>query len=83
VTSPQDGHSYAISPGSPWTGAIHTTCFIGALQRGQARVPSLFSKSDTDAFHRPHEPNAGEVCGLRRRAPFTIRIFVLWNMKLN
>jgi hypothetical protein len=42
-----------ISPGSLWTGAILRTSFIGALQRGHARVPSLFSNADTNAFHRP------------------------------
>ena len=54
VTQPQDGHSYAINPGSLWTGAIRTTSFIGALQRGHAWVPSLFAKSDTNAFRHPH-----------------------------
>jgi hypothetical protein len=52
----------AARPGRGWdsrvtgVGAILTTSFIGALQRGHARVPSLFAKSDTNAFHVAH-PN--------------------------
>jgi hypothetical protein len=81
VTWPQAGHSYAISARSPWTGAILTTSFIGVLQRGHARVPSLFAKSDTNAFHVAYaESNAGRFCWLRRRAHFTIRTFMLWNL---
>jgi hypothetical protein len=45
VTWLQDGHSYAISPGSFPTGAILTTSSIGALQRGQATL--LCGSSDT------------------------------------
>jgi hypothetical protein len=45
VTWLQDGHSYAMSPGSFPTGAILTTSSIGALQRGQATL--LRGSSDT------------------------------------
>jgi hypothetical protein len=44
VTWPQDGRSYAISPGSLWTGAILSTSFIGLVQCGYATVPCLFRR---------------------------------------
>src|SRR3954454_19268749 len=72
-----------MSPGSVRTGAIQTTSFITALQRGHVRVPCLFSKSDTNAFPSPHmNPNAGQSYRLRRIALFDPK-FRAMELRLN
>jgi hypothetical protein len=44
----QDGHSYPISPGSFWAGAMRTTSSIGALQCGQEIVSSFCGRLATE-----------------------------------
>ena len=81
VTYQQDGHSYATSPGSSPTGPLLTSSSIGTLQRGQAKAPRLFERSDTTPASKQclRPTNAPQFRRLRHHGPFTAGRFPLKN----